>query len=79
MKLPRCLQPFAAIIDEVSDERRGGEANDGYWVYLRNGWWSPEEETHCVHHDTPAECVVALRTVERCYRDCCNSGCRATG
>lgn len=69
MKLPRCLQPFADRIAEVSDER---STEEGYWVYLAAGWWSPEDETHCIHEDNPQQCVYYLRTIERC--PCCNGG-----
>ena len=66
MNLPACLRPHRAVIAEISDERRDG---DGYWVYLATGLWSPEDETHCVHEDTPRACAAKLRRVEPC--PCC--------
>jgi hypothetical protein len=66
MKLPACLKPFAHLIEEVSDERKG---EDGYWVYLVPGYCHPGDETHCVHRDTLAECVREMGSIQKC--PCC--------
>lgn len=66
MKLPKCLKRYAHLIAEVSDERRG---DDGYWVYLIPGYWSPDDETHCIHEDNPTECARVMKGVEPC--PCC--------
>lgn len=69
MNLPKCLQKYAAVIDEVSDERASG---DGYWVYLKTGWRDDEGETHCVHEETPAECAKRMTHLTRCtIPGCC--------
>lgn len=64
MQLPKCLRPYADRIEEVS-----AEGEDGYWVYLIPGWWSPENETHCIHEDTAKDCVPYLKSIEPCL--CC--------
>jgi hypothetical protein len=70
MRLPACLKRFAHMIDEISDERGGG---DGYWVYLKAGWIDADGETHCVHEDTPKECALAMGGVVKCEGACCVS------
>lgn len=67
-KLPKCLRIFASKIKEVSDERATGE---GYWIYLVAGWWSPWDETHCIHEDTLRYCVEKMHWVEPCFKECC--------
>jgi hypothetical protein len=69
VSLPKSLRKFASIIESVSDERGSDE---GYWVYLKPGLWSPMDETHCIHENTLAECVYALKGVEKCPK--CESG-----
>lgn len=70
--LPKCLRKYAAVIESVSDERSGYDGDDGYWVYLTTGWWSPEDETHCIHENNPRECAAKLRYVARCTKvGCC--------
>jgi len=66
MRLPKTLERFRAIIAEVSDERNSEE---GYWVYLKPGLWSPDDETHCVHEDRIGDIADKLKYVERC--PCC--------
>ncbi len=68
MRLPACLKKYAHLIEEVSDER---DTDDGYWVYLKPGYWHPPGEVHCVHEDTPRECAAEMKYVEKCNRDCC--------
>lgn len=66
--LPKTLQRWADKIDEVSDERATGE---GYWIYLKAGWWSPEDETHCIHEDTIRDCAAKMKCIEPCNHECC--------
>ncbi len=69
MTIPATLRPWADRIDEVLDER---DQDNGWWVYLKTGWWSPNTETHCIHEDTLKECAALLRDdVERCEKACC--------
>ena len=70
-KLPRPLRRFADKIEDVSDERRGFEAN-GYWVYFTPGWILLPDGTHQMHEDTPTICAGYFRRVHPC--DC--AGCR---
>lgn len=66
MTLPRCLQPFAQFIEEVSNE------DNGYWVYLVRGWLDPDGETHCIHEDTPEECAELMQDIVKCeIQGCC--------
>jgi len=71
MALPRSLQPYAEMIEEVSDERREADGDSGYWVYLRPGYIHPDDEVHCVHRDTLRECAREMKNVQRCTRSCC--------
>lgn len=55
-------------IEATSDERATG---DGIWLYLKPGWiWG---EVHFVHEDTVTACRQALRTVEACHCDECET------
>jgi hypothetical protein len=43
---------------------------DGYWVYLKDGWCLlGEQGNHTIHEDTRAEAMVT--EVELCYCDAC--------
>jgi hypothetical protein len=69
--LPKSLRKFADKIQDVSDERGGG---DGYWVYLASGWLDPDGETHCIHEDTITECAKLMRWIVPCTEPgCCKS------
>lgn len=67
--LPKCLRKHADKINDISDERND---DDGYWVYLKNGWFNEFSETHMIHEDTPSECAKQFSFVEACNRECCN-------
>lgn len=68
--IPATLRRYAAYIEDVSDERAGG---DGYWVYLVPGWVC-DDGTHCVHEDNITQCAAALRCIERCTApNCCQT------
>lgn len=74
-KLPKCLQKWAHLIAEVSDERRTGDdgEGDGYWVYLVEGFRDPDGETHCIHEDTPSQCAKLMKWVTPCTKpNCCH-------
>lgn len=45
-------------------EQVGNEGSDGYWIYLRAGFWNPEEETVAIHEFTVSDCLDKLRAVE---------------
>jgi hypothetical protein len=66
MKIPNSLKRWKDKISEVSDER---STDEGIWIYLIPGWWSPEDETHCIHEDTLKECAAKLKGIEPC--PCC--------
>lgn len=69
MNLPKCLQRYADMISDVSDER---DTEDGCWVYLLPGWWHPDDEVHCIHRDNWRECAAEMKRVQPCNRNCCN-------
>lgn len=70
LNLPKTLEKFRHLIDDVSDERGMGQ---GYWVYLKAGLINPWTETHCVHEDTIKECAEQLKIVKPCQcADCTN-------
>jgi hypothetical protein len=71
MNLPKCLRPYADLIDAVTDER---QYDQGYFVYLAPGWWSPEDGMHCVHANTLSACAMKMKRVQRCQRICCGEG-----
>lgn len=58
--LLRACERHADKIAEV-----GNEGDDGYWVYLKDGWWSRDSETSAIHEHTVRECLQALRTIEK--------------
>lgn len=61
--LPKSLRPYAAVIEDVSDERQMG---DGYWVYLKKGYYWDDPGLHIVHEDTITECVRCLKERQVC-------------
>lgn len=55
-------------IEAISDERATG---DGIWLYLKPGWvW---DEVHFVHEDTVRACRQALRVVQPCNCEECET------
>ncbi len=49
--LPKGMQDVALDprVEEIEDSRKDGE---GYWVYLKNGYWNPIDETSSVREPT---------------------------
>ena len=45
-----CLK-YADKIEEV-----GNEGDDGYWVYIKPGFWNPSFEVMCIHEHTVKDC-----------------------
>ena len=43
--------------------------NDGHWIYLNEGWWSPDMGCRTIHEDTVAEALKKLRRVETDEQD----------
>jgi hypothetical protein len=60
--VPRTL--LAACIKSGRVDEVGNEGSDGYWIYLRSGFWSPEDETVAIHEYTVSACLCKLRSVE---------------
>lgn len=50
-------------VEEISDERSAG---DGFWVYLKSGFYGYEEGSHIIHEDSPSECLKFMRDVRPC-------------
>lgn len=59
---------------EISDERSSG---DGFWVYLRSGHCNDEQGLHCIHEDSPTECLRRLRWIEECRCEGCVTDAQA--
>ena len=62
MKRPRTLSqlkahPWVMDIDE--------EVNNGYWLYLKEGYWSPEMETTSLHEMTVKALCDVFSRVEK--------------
>jgi len=55
-------------VDEISDERSAG---DGFWVYLKVGYYGYEEGSHIIHEDSPTKCLEYLRDARKCSCDDC--------
>lgn len=62
-RLPKTLRKWAHLIEDVEDDR--GSQN-GWWVYLKNGFINPPSETHQIHETTLAECARQLAEVAPC-------------
>jgi len=69
------------LVESVTDEREwlripawavnaGVENGDGFWVYLIPGYINRMTDTHCIHEDSPSECLALLREVEHCKPGC---------
>jgi hypothetical protein len=66
--LPPELLPYTLLIHRFLDYRAVG---DGYWVYLRKGYWLPEIQLHCLSAKSLEECARKLETVVPC--PCCGA------
>lgn len=59
--LPACLAKYRHLIKSVSDERDGPN-DDGYWVYLKDGYsW---DGCSAVHEASPTACAREMSSVE---------------
>ena len=65
------------LVESISDEREwertpawADENGDGFWVYLKEGYIDAMNEVHCIHENSPSECMALLREVERCKPGC---------
>ena len=43
----------------------GNEGEDGFWIYLSDGWIDDESGCHAIHEYTVRECVARFRFVRR--------------
>lgn len=60
--LPKSLEPWGDIIEKVDDERRYG---NGWWVYLKPGYISPDSETTTIHEKNLKTVIHYLKRVEK--------------
>ena len=62
MRIPRTLQQLKdhPWVEEVEKEE-----GNGYWLYLKEGYWSPEMETTSLHEFTITELIDKFTRVER--------------
>ena len=63
MKKPRTLRALLAHpwVQGWDDERG---IDNGIWIYLKTGYWSPEMEATTIHEMTVAECCNVFSRVE---------------
>lgn len=59
IKVPKKYQ---RMIDEIDKDM------DGYWVYTRKGYYSPDTGTHTIHEYTQHETLKMVRNLQPC--DC---------
>lgn len=55
----KSLEKFADRIESISYE-----AEDGIWIYLKDGWYNPYLETSMIHEYRIKDCVAQLKD---CY------------
>lgn len=55
-------------VEEISDERVNG---DGFWVYLKTGFYGYEEGSHIIHEDSPTKCFALFGDIAPCKCDEC--------
>lgn len=68
------LNRYANIITDVRDERVNPDGgNDGYWIYLTDGFIDPNAEMHFVHEYTIFDVLNAMHNVTRCTPQNCAS------
>ncbi len=36
------------------------EGDDGYWIYMKSGWWNPHLESSMIHEHTVKACLWQL-------------------
>ncbi len=56
--LLRACERHADKIEQV-----GNEGEDGYWIYMRAGWWNREAGTAAIHEHSVRDCITALRYI----------------
>lgn len=75
-----CLK-HADKIDEVGREygnRMYGNRSD-YWVYTRDGFYSPEMESHTIHEDTIKDTIAVCSNIQACdCKDCIDVAAKAS-
>lgn len=71
MSLPKGLQKLLddPRVQSIEDERN---EDNGYWVYLVNGWFNPYLETHCIHEDTVKAVLDQMKDIEKCHCEWCD-------
>jgi hypothetical protein len=61
-KVPNTL---LAACNKHADKIRevGHEGEDGYWIYLRDGFWNPLDEVVAIHEYTVSDCLRMIRNI----------------
>tara|TARA_R100001129_G_scaffold159224_1_gene123304 strand:- start:419 stop:643 length:225 start_codon:yes stop_codon:yes gene_type:complete len=64
MKKPRTLAQLKAhpLVSGWEDET---DQDNGYWIHLQNGYWSPETETTTLHEMTVKDLLDVFSRVEK--------------
>ncbi len=57
LSIPASLRRFSSLIESVEDDRKN---QNGWWVYLKNGYICTSSETHQIHEDTLSVCASIL-------------------
>lgn len=56
--LLKACQKHADKIEEI-----GNEGDDGYWIYLKQRFYNPIIEAHCIHEYTVKACIDQLPSI----------------
>jgi hypothetical protein len=52
-------------VRDISDERHGWNDN-GFWVYLKNGFCWDDQGLHIIHEPSPSACRRLFREIRPC-------------
>lgn len=44
---------------------------DGWWIFLKRGWFWDDKGLHTIHEDTQKEAYECLKNSQKCYCDYC--------
>jgi hypothetical protein len=70
--LDKRLEPYRYMIADVTNETVNSDGdNDGYWIYLKDGWIDPDFEIHMIHEYTVADVLAHLPHIVRCTEHNC--------
>ena len=48
--------------------------DDGWWIYLKSGWFWDDYGLHIIHEDTKSEAIDCLKETKPCNCSVCQKG-----